>query len=71
MLFGDRILKYKDELFSDLNTLLGFESVASEKPDECDRALEFILKRAKDFGLAGEQVTDKSAHVTLGSGKEV
>lgn len=71
MLFGDRILKYKDELFSDLNTLLGFESVASEKPDECDRALEFILKRAKDFGLAGEQVTDKSAHVTLGSGKKL
>lgn len=60
MLFGDRILDYKDELLSDLNTLLGFESVASLKPDECKKALEFILKRAEDFDLAGEQVTDKS-----------
>ena len=67
MLFGNKILKYKDELLSDLNTLLEFESVASQRPEECSAALNFILKRASDFGLAGEQVTDKSAHITLGS----
>lgn len=68
MNFGHKILKYKDELLSDLNTLLGFESVSGEKDDECNKALEFILKRAQDFGLASEKVTDKSAHVELGSG---
>ena len=68
MNFGHKILDYKDELLNDLNTLLGFESVSGEKDDECDKALEFILKRANDFGLTGEKVTDKSAHVELGNG---
>ena len=68
MNFGHKILDYKDELLNDLNTLLGFESVSGEKDDECDKALDFILRRAKDFGLAGERITDKSAHITLGNG---
>ncbi len=68
MLFGDKILKYKDEILKDLNTLLGFKSVSSENNAECDKALEFILSRARDFGLACERVTDKSAHVELGNG---
>lgn len=68
MLFGDKILKYKDEILNDLNTLIGFESTANEKPEECDKALEFILSRAKDFGLTGSKITDKSAHIELGNG---
>ena len=68
MKFGDKILKYKDELFEDLNTLMSFESVDGAKPDECKKALEFILARAEDFGLDGELVTEQSAHVQLGSG---
>lgn len=67
MMFGDKILKYKDELLADLNTLIGFESVANEKPEECQNAINFMLKRANDFGLAGEQVTDESMHIQLGS----
>ena len=32
--------------------------------------MNFILKRAEDFGLTGERTTDKSGHITLGdSGK--
>ena len=27
MLFGDKILKYKDELLADLNTLIGMQSI--------------------------------------------
>ena len=68
MNFGHKILEYKDELLIDLNILLGFESVSGEKDDECDKALDFILKRANDFGLTGEKVTDRSAHVQLGNG---
>ena len=69
-MFGNKILDFKDELLKDLNTLLSFESVDGEKNDECDNALNFILKRAEDFGLTGERTTDKSGHITLGdSGK--
>lgn len=68
MLFGDKILKYKDELLADLNTLIGMQSIDGKRDDECDRALKFIIKRASDFGLLSERVTDKSAHVELGSG---
>ncbi|MBQ1506813.1 MAG: Sapep family Mn(2+)-dependent dipeptidase [Ruminococcus sp.] len=68
MIFGETILKYKDELYRDLNTLLSIESVDGEKDEECDKALRFILSRAADFGLEAERVTDKSAHVRLGSG---
>lgn len=53
-MFGNKILDFKDELLKDLNTLLSFESVDGEKNDECDNALNFILKRAEDFGLTGE-----------------
>lgn len=68
MLFGERILKYKDEMLSDLNTLISIQSIDGEKNDECDSALKFIIKRAGDFGLASSRVTDKSAHVELGGG---
>ncbi|MEE1218740.1 MAG: Sapep family Mn(2+)-dependent dipeptidase [Ruminococcus sp.] len=68
MFFGSKILDYKEEILNDLNTLLSFESVADQKPEECAKALDFIMKRAKEFGLSGEIVTDKSAHVQLGEG---
>ncbi len=68
MKFGDKILDYKDELFDDLNKLLSLESIDGVKPEECEKALGFMLSRARDFGLEGERVTDKSAHVQLGSG---
>ncbi len=68
MLFGDKILQYKEEILEDLNTLLSFESVDGEKEGECSKAMDFIIKRARDFGLEAEQVTDKSCHVQLGSG---
>lgn len=68
MLFGEKILDYKEELFKDLNTLLSFESVDGEKTEECEKALEFMIKKAKSFGLDAERVTESSAHVQLGEG---
>lgn len=70
MYFGKKILQYKDEILSDLNELLKIESIAGEKDDECKKALQFILKRARDFGLDFKNVQDRSGHVQLGnSGK--
>ena len=68
MLFGNKILDYKEELLKDLEYFIGIESIDGEKNDECERALAFLLKRAQDFGLEYKLVTDKSVHIELGSG---
>ena len=68
MLFGNKILDYKDELLSDLNTLLGIESVDGTRDEDCEKALQFMLRRGSEFGLVPERVTDKSGHVQLGEG---
>ncbi len=68
MLFGDKILPYMDELLKDLNELISIESVDGGKSGECERALAFIIKRAQDFGLDYELVTDKSVQVQIGEG---
>ena len=68
MTFGENILKYRDEFFDDLGKLLSLESVDGAKPEECKKALDFILSRAKEFGLDGELVSEHSGHVQLGEG---
>lgn len=68
MLFGDKILQYRDELLKDLAYFLRIESIDGETNEECDRALAFLIKRAQDFGLDYALVTDKSVHVQLGEG---
>ena len=67
-MLSEKILEYKDELFEDLNTLISIESTDGSRDADCERALEFMLKRAEDFGLVPERVTDKSGQVDLGSG---
>lgn len=68
MYFGKEILKYKDEILKDLDTLLKIESVSGELDAKCREALNFILKRAEDFGLATKNVKDKAGHAQLGHG---
>ena len=64
----EKILEYREELFDDLNRILSIESVDGARDGDCAAALDFILKRAEDFGLTAERVTAKSAHVDLGKG---
>lgn len=71
MYFGYEILKYKDEILSDLDKLLRIESIAGEKDEECKNALNFILQRAKDFGLSVTNVKDKAGHAEIGNGKKL
>lgn len=68
MYFGNKILKYKDEILQDLDKLLRIESIAEEKDSECKKALDFILKRARDFGLDVKNIDDKAGHIQLGEG---
>ena len=68
MYFGNKILKYKDEILKDLDTLLKIESIAEVNDQKCKEALDFILKRAEDFGLATKNVESKAGHVQIGVG---
>ena len=67
-MLSEKILAYRDELWEDLNTLMSIESVDGSRDEDCRKALEFMLGRARDFGLTAECVTDQSGQVDLGSG---
>lgn len=71
MNFGKEILRYKNELLSDLKTLMEIRSVYSESPKECEKALDFMLKRASDFGLVTKNIKNKAGHAELGHGKKL
>ena len=70
MSFGYKILDYKEDILRDLNTLLSFKSVSGYNNDECEKALDFILSKADEFGLTSKKVAENCGHVQLGdSGK--
>ena len=66
--FGEKILKYREDILKDLGELVSIESVSSQKPEEAQRALEFMLKRAEEMGLETENVGDIAGHAQYGSG---
>lgn len=68
MAFGEKILKYKEDILKDLATLVSIKSVASQSTDETKKALDFILKRAEEMGLEGVNVDDLAGHVQYGNG---
>ncbi|MCQ4023187.1 Sapep family Mn(2+)-dependent dipeptidase [Ruminococcus sp. zg-924] len=68
MAFGEKILKYREDILNDLKQLVAIESVASQSTDECKRALDFVLQRAQEMGLETENVDDIAGHVQYGSG---
>ncbi|MGN1051490.1 MAG: Sapep family Mn(2+)-dependent dipeptidase [Acutalibacteraceae bacterium] len=71
MSFGNLFLEYKEEFYSDLEKLISIESVSGEKQSECEKALDFILKRAEDFGLETKNVDNIAGHASLGKGKNL
>ena len=67
MSFGQKILEYKDEILKDLDELLRIRSVYSESPQKCKEALNWMLKKAEDFGLVTKNIDNKAGHAQLGS----
>lgn len=67
MNFGKNILKYRDDILKDLKTLLEIESVSSEGSENCEKALEFVLKRAEELGLKTKNIMNKAGHIELGN----
>jgi succinyl-diaminopimelate desuccinylase len=70
MSFGEKIMAYKEDIISDLSELIAIKSV-SGVTEECNRAMDFILKKAESFGLIGEKTGDLSCHVDLGEGEKL
>ncbi len=68
MAFGNKIREYKEELLSDLRELIKIESVSSQHPDKCVEALQWMLKKAEDFGLIAKNIDNKAGHAQLGEG---
>lgn len=68
MNFGERILDYKDDILKDLKTLLEIKSVSATDPQSCKKALDFIIKRAEEFGFKTAVYEEKAGHIELGKG---
>ncbi len=67
MYFGEKILEYKDDILRDLKTLLEIKSVSSDGHENCEKALDFVLSRAKAFGLTVKKIEGKAGHIELGT----
>ena len=66
MSFGEKILRYKDELLKDLAELISIESVSGEHTDKCTEALNWMLNKAESFGLITKNIDNKAGHAQLG-----
>ena len=71
MSFGKNILKYKEEMLKDLNTLVSFQSISGENQDECEKALKFMLEKAEKFGLETKNIENIAGHAQLGDGGDL
>ena len=75
--FGRKILKYQDQIFRDLKTLVAIPSVAdasaARRPfgERSAEALRWILNRARELGLDTVNVGDYAGHAEYGGGEAV
>ena len=66
MSFGEKIMKYKEDIISDLTELIAIKSVSGT--DSCAEAIDWLMNKAESFGLKAERVGESSCHVELGEG---
>lgn len=66
MSFGETIMKYKEDIIADLTELIAIKSISGT--DACQEAIDWIIKKAEQFGLKAEKVGSSACHVELGEG---
>ena len=71
MNFGEKIFDYKEEILRDLNELISIQSVSGTDPEEAEKALDYILGRAKEMGFETKKVGKVAGHAQFGEGKEL
>lgn len=67
MSFGEKILDYKEEIITDLAELIAIQSVSGIQAP-CKEALDWMMKRATEFGLTAKSIDNVAGHVELGEG---
>ena len=67
MSFGEKILKYKEDIIADLTELIAIQSISGVQEDT-SRALDWMLKKAESFGLETKSYDGVAGHVQLGNG---
>ena len=71
MIFGEKIFDYKEEIIRDLNELISIQSVSSTNAEEAEKALDFILSRAKEMGFETKKIGKVAGHAQFGEGQEL
>lgn len=71
MSFGEKILKYKDDILKDLNELVSIPSVSAEGHEVPVQALDWMLKKAESFGLETKNILDFAGHAQYGGGEKL
>lgn len=71
MSFGEKILDYKEEFLKDFDELLRIESVSADGNAKSREALEWMLKKAEDFGLVAKNIEGKAGHAEITAGEKV
>ena len=66
MSFGEIIMEYKEDMIADLTELIAIKSISGT--EACNDAIDWMLKKAEQYGLCGERVGENSCHITLGEG---
>lgn len=71
MSFGQNILKYREDIIKDISKLVEIKSYSDStqnSEDESKKALNWILNRAEEMGLATVNIDDIVGHVEYGTG---
>lgn len=69
MVFGEKILEYKEEILKDIDNLIQIRSVSAT--EQAGEALRYILKRAEEMGFKTKNVENIAGHAEYGEGKEI
>ncbi len=70
MSFGEKILKYKEDIIADLTELIAIQSISGFK-DDTAQALDWMLKKAESFGLETKSYDGVAGHAQLGNGGQL
>lgn len=71
MSFGEKILKYKDQILADLAELVAIESVSAEGSSAPSEALRVFLAKAEKMGFKTKNIDDIAGHVEYGDGEKL
>ena len=52
MNFSDSIMDYREDILHALSELIAIKSVSCENESETERALDYVLNKARDMGFA-------------------